>query len=267
MTITTKFFHPDDSIDVVSGPAPQIPPAPVSGAATATLPTITDNGSRTVVPAPSVAGNAPALCGPRAELETITRQIERASEDLAVARQPIANLERAIADADLAARDLESAQSGERDILSTWLACDRQGPRPQPSKALLEAERRVAETARDAAAARSALPNHQSAAQRAAEHRNTLVQRRSEAHKAVVLEAVSEFIAGPFTDALRLFRGVEGRIAAIEAHFQQTGDIVSAQAVRALATNACGLVPDMGGDGRSGSVLVAMLLRDPAASL
>ena len=264
MAITTSYFSANAT---VANPPPQTPAAPGSEHVERAEALLTEAEATPANIAPQSAQNASTLPGARAELQTVTRQLDQASADLAVAQQPISRLQRIVADADLSQRDLDAAQSAERDILAAWLASDMQGPRPQPSRALIEAERRVVEAARDAAAARSALPDHQAAAQRAAEHANAISRHRSEVHKAAIIEAVSEFVSGPFTDALRVFRGCECRVAAIEAHFQQTGDFTMVEQIRAIAAKACKAVPDMGGDARAGAMIVARLLANPAGNL
>ena len=217
--------------------------------------------------APSGAASAPMLTGVRAELATLNWQIEHAAQDLAEVQRPISRLQRHAVNADLARRDLEAAQSAERDVLGAWLASDMQGPRPQPSKALLEAERRAVETARDAAAARSALPDHQAAVQRASAHRNTLVQRQVEVRKAAVLEAIDEYLQNKFLPALRIFRAHESRVAALEGHYREIGDLATASQIHAIAEKAHRLVPLMSPDALGGRMLVQQLLENPAASL
>ena len=203
MTISTSYLN---GIDTCAGPSPPTPAAPDCEhvrRAEALLDDVPVVAANTASPG---SQNGSALTGARAELQVICRQIEHAAEDVAAAQRPIAYLQRSIADADLSARDLETAQSAERDVLGAWLASDMQGPRPQPGKPLLEAERRSVEAAQNASAARSRLPDAQAVVQRASAHRNALVQRRSEAHKAAILEAVDEYLETKFLPALRIFR-------------------------------------------------------------
>ncbi len=218
-----------------------------------------DDRAVATLPALSGAQNA------RAELATLNRQLELANEDVAVAQQPISRLQRIIADADLSQSDLELARSRERDVLAAWISSDMQGPRPQPGKPLLECERRVVETAQDAAAARPMMADREAAVQRASAHRNTLVQRQVELRKAAILEAVSEFIAGPYADALWSFRACEDQVAAIESHYRTAGDFQTAEQIRALAQKQHRqLPPSGGGNARAGGQIVQRLLENPA---
>ena len=265
MTITTSYIS--GGIDVVSGPAPQNAAALVSGAAIATLPTITDNGSRTVVPAPSVAGNAPTLKGERLDLLRANAAVTAANEDARVASEPVSRL-RALADGlSRAEQDLISRRSRYDGVVGEWISTGCRGDRPAVPPELVASERELAEKAADARAARSALPAAEVAAQAAAEHRNTLVQRQVAAHKAVVLQVVEEFVESQFLSALRVFRGCEARVAAVEQHFREIGDFTTAGQVREIAAKACKLVPDMGGDARAGTMIVARLRDNPSGNL
>ena len=295
MTITTKFFHPGDSIDVVSGPSPQNAAALISGVGRATLPSFGDHNTapspqippspacerilraeaildddRAVAAntAPSGAASAPMLTGAPAELATLNRQIERATEDAASAQIPVARLQRCKADRDLALQDLHAARAAEQDVLGGWLRDGQQGPRPLPNRALIAAENRVAETSVLAEAAEKALPEATARVAEANLHLNTLRRRQADAHRNVVLQAAEEFIAGPYADALWSFRACEDQVAAIEAHYRTAGDFQTAEQIRALAQKQHRqLPPSGGGNARAGGQIVQQLLANPAGSL
>jgi len=206
------------------------------------------------------------LTGARAELAIINVQLAAANAALRRTQEPVTRLRRCIADADLAQRDLEAAQSTERGIVAAWLSGGMQGPRPEPSEPLLQCERRVAETARDAAAARQALPDHEAVVAEAAKLVSQLSTDRTKACVSSAIEAAKQFCADHLVPAIAAFRRAEHELRNLEDALTVAVHYGAAEQLREIINAAKSAAPPKP-DVAVGTRFLAELLRDPMAEL
>src|SRR5215831_3041959 len=117
----------------------------------------------------------------RQELRRLGLALTEARAELDAASKPISRLQAAID--ELASTEAELARERTADdvALADWLVAGAEAPRPQPSKATLAAEQRLAQASRDGAAARAALPDAQARAQEAAARARELADARQDA--------------------------------------------------------------------------------------
>jgi hypothetical protein len=89
---------------------------------------------------------------------------------------------------------------------------------------LLQAERRTVETARDAAAARQALPEVEVRVAGVAARVRDLAQRRNAAHRAAVLEVVGDYIRETVVPAIGAIRDCELTLRSCQLALTGAGD-------------------------------------------
>jgi hypothetical protein len=148
-------------------------------------------------PSPIPEDDAAASRSPEcARLAAEIEELAAAATELAAAQEPATRLAAVIAEASGLEAELAGLRATDEQRLAAWLAAAGQDPRPGPSPATISAETRFATLARDAAAARVALPAAEQGFQRCAARVRELQRRRDEAVSAVAIGAARGFAEG-----------------------------------------------------------------------
>ena len=149
-------------------------------------------------PAPA-AENAEACTGietpgapARARLATTIRDLAAAAAGLAAAQQPAVRLGAVIAEAARYEAELAAQRAADQERLGAWLVGGGE-PRPVPDPATIAAEKRSAELAGDAVAARAALPAAEAVFGHCAERVREIQRRRDEAVCEAAVEAACDY--------------------------------------------------------------------------
>jgi hypothetical protein len=219
------------------------------------------------------------LCTVRASptrdaLRNAIKSLEAASTELTEAQVPEQRLLAIVRELETVEGELTACHAEDERALGTWLAVGADGERPQPSVRTLAAERTVAALGRDAAAARSALLEHQTKVQLCAERvRDLGIARREVAYK-VAVEAVREFLDREFRPAIQRLLAFEAKARSVERALRDLGNgadpsslalgcsVEVAEAIR--AAKAAERVPH---DHETGKRLIDRLVTNAEASL
>src|SRR5262249_24058176 len=129
------------------------------------------------------------------------------------------------------------------------------------------AEERVAETARDAAAARQALPDHEAVVSAAARHVNELTRERDRLHREVVLEAIADHLQHRLVPAIRAMRTTEKAAWDVADAFSRLGDDATAQRIAEVIGATKGSTVPPAADVSAGRAFLAAVLHDPSREL
>jgi hypothetical protein len=147
-------------------------------------------------------------------------------------RQPVARLRSLMADCTSAEVDLENKRQQFLSIIGSWLGAGGLPPRPTEPTDLLEVEQRIARLQRDAAAARSALPDHEAVQSEAARYVAEATARRNAALRSAILAAVADCIERRLTPALQTAQEIERVIWEVSDHLAQRDDHAGVSEIR-----------------------------------
>jgi hypothetical protein len=216
----------------------------------------------------------PPLSPARGELARAIALVGEAQRECATAAEPAHRLHEVVAKLERAENELTELRAEDERLLGEWLAAGAADPRPQPSPATLEAERKLAVLVRDGAAARTARPQAETAHRTAVERLTALGEQRQDAGYRAAVEAAEDFLRGPFTTALVAFLRCENRVRSVESALRTAGHgrdpsstalgcSVGLGEMIAATRRACGVEHDTA----TGPALLDRLMVDPEASL
>jgi hypothetical protein len=167
---------------------------------------------------------APHSSPARVNLCNAIKSLEAASTELIEAQVAGQRLVAIVRELETAENELAASRAEDERSLGTWLAGGADGERPQPSARTLAAERAVAALARDAVAARSALPEYEAKVQLCAERvRDLGIARRDVAYR-VAVEAVREFLDTEFRPAIQRLLASEAKAWSVERALRDLGN-------------------------------------------
>ena len=129
----------------------------------------------------------------REALTRINAEIAELRLSIAAANEPVVKLIAVAVRLADAEQKLAASRGEDDERRASWLAADRDGPRPEPSDQTLRYEIELVEARRDHVAAERALPVRQEEAQRLNERLGALALQQRAVVYNVVLEAVRDF--------------------------------------------------------------------------
>ena len=163
---------------------------------------------------------------------------------------------------------METYRQRQLAEIGKWLARDGSpASRPPESQELLSAEQSLARIARDAAAARQALPDHEAVQTEAARAVGEATARRNAAHRACILAIVAEHIEQNLVPALKHAQQLERSAWQIHDALDQRADHAGAAEIRTAIHRVKTRQYERAASAAEGRAFSDRLLVDPSAEL
>lgn len=218
---------------------------------------------------PPLSPNREALRSAIAALAAGQAEVERRAA-------PLRRLHEAISRADQAEAEARSLRDAHGRMVAEWIAGGCDDARPQPSPALVEAERRAAVAAGDAAAARSALAEAERAYTTAATALRPLQSERDIAAGTAAIDAARR-LAAELTRRLEAALAIEAQIQSVADELQRRGDAAPMGAPEKRLLGCAAMIRDVATaarraagvpvDGETGRRLLDRLANDAEAEV
>jgi hypothetical protein len=209
----------------------------------------------------------------RAQLGIAIADLAAAAADLAAVQQPATRLAAVIAEAACLEAETATLRAEEEERLGSWLAGGGSAPRPEPTPAMVAAERRLGAVGGDAAAAGAALPAAEQRFRVCADRVRALQRRREEMVCAAAIDAARGF-AEKYRAALSVALEHEAVLRGLRDELLVRGNRADAEPAALAAAGWIGEL--IAATRRSAAVrhnpepgrrLLAALQTDPAAAL